>query len=66
MAILRVKQRLGENVLFYGRICIFCLAIVSVTQCYDIKSSIVVKSLKHVTHRQNGTLYFLIMVVRVF
>ena len=46
------------------------LAIVNVTyvtQCYDMKSSAVVKSWKkkHVTHRQNGTLYFLIMDVRV-
>ena len=38
-----------------------------VTQCYNIKSNTVVKSLKkkYMTHRQNGTLYFLIMVVRV-
>ena len=43
------------------------LAIVNVTyvtQCYDIKYCGGGLK-KHVTHRQNGTLYFLIMVVRV-
>ena len=45
MAILRVKQRLGLNILLYGRFRICFLAIVNVTnvtQCCDIKSSIVV------------------------
>ena len=69
MPILRVKQRLGLKHSFIGRTRMCFLAIVNVTyvtQCYDIKSSIVVKSWKKlVTHRQNGTLYFLIMVVRV-
>ena len=78
MAILRVKQRLGQNILLYGRFRICFLTIVNVTyvtQCFDIKSSIVVQSWKKKkkkkktrdthTHIQNGTLYFLIMVVRV-
>ena len=47
MAILRAKQGLGLNILLYGRSRVCFLAIVKVTyvtQCYDIKSSIVVKS----------------------
>ena len=53
----------------YGRTHICLLVIVNVTyltHCYDMKSNTVLKSWKnHVTHKQNGTLYFLIMAVRV-
>ena len=52
---------------FICQISYMFLAIVNVTyvtQCYKVKYCGKVLE-KHVTHRQNGTIYFLIMVVRV-
>ena len=58
---LRVKQRLGQNILLYNCRTLICfLAIVNVTyvtQCHDIKSSIVVKSWKTMWHTDKMVLY---------